>query len=143
MITFNSNNYNNTLPFGVKIPSRDAISLATQRHLSNDFNDILIATDKITERKNNVHDLVTCGNKCRDALFEQFPVLKEVKKNTDKFFKKAGRTDEEIDNFVDTQIKKIGSEEIDVKPIKIEPQVYMKYNSDISREKPVIALIID
>jgi len=142
MLTINSSsNYNQTLNFGTKIPTRDVISLATQRQLSEDFCDVLNAANKITERTNSTHDLIACGDRCRDALLEQFPVLKDVVKNTNKFFKNQTRSEKEIDTFVSQQIEMIGSQELDVTPIKIDPQVYYQYNQKIASEKPVIAYI--
>lgn len=143
MLTINPYSKNNSsINFGVKIPTRDVISLATQKHLSNDFFDILSATDKMTGRSNCLHDLMVCGNKCKNALLEQFPVLKEVRKNTNKFFKGKERTEEEIDTFVNKQIEKIGAKELDVKPIKIDNNVFCDYDAEISNTKPVIAVIV-
>lgn len=135
-------NTNNRVNFGVKIPTQDAISLATQRYLSKDFKDILEASSKITERKNNTHDLIACGDQCRDGLLKQFPILKEIRKNADDFFKNTTRTNKEIDAFVEKQIEKVGAKEIDVEPIKIQEHVYQEFNSEIAKNKPVISVVV-
>ena len=139
MLTINQNK--NSVYFGATVPTRDVISLATRRSLSNDFVDILTATDNLTERPNNVHDLISASDKIRESLLEQFPVLKEVVKNTEKFFKTPNRTEGEIDAFVGKQIEKVGKEELDVQPVKIEEKVFQAYNSKIANEKSVFAII--
>ena len=127
--------------FGVKVPTRDVISLATQRPLSEDFCGLLNSTNKITERQNNVHDLIACGEQCKNALLEQFPKLKEVSKNAEKFFKNKTRSTEETEAFVDKQIELMGSKELDVNPIQINETLYYDYESEIPRRKPLFGII--
>ena len=104
--------------FKAKLPTKDILEVTTGRVLGErGIRGVYNVCNTITEQSNFTHELLDVAPTVCKALYEQFPILKEITKDSEKFFKEK-KSYEEIQNWVNKQIKKIGSTELDVKTLK-------------------------
>lgn len=123
----NSKNYKcttkNKVPsFGVKIPTIDVIQVTTGFYTNPDIDRVAFSVcDKMTHSVTYFADLEEVLKLCRNALLEQFPVLREIKQSAACFFNgnhgfRIEKTHSDAWNSI--QVEKFGQEELDVKPLE-------------------------
>ena len=110
----------NTQSFGVKIPTRDVLSLATGRNFSESFDDILAAANLMTGRRNTTMGMLGIAVPCEISLLKQFPVLRRIKEEASKYFSSKERTEEDADKWIQNAIKQVGQDELDVEPLNFD-----------------------
>ena len=104
--------------FKAKLPTKDILEVTTGRVLGErGIRGVYNVCNTMTEQSNLTHELLYVAPTVCKALYEQFPILKEITKDSEKFLKEK-KSYEEIQNWVNKQIKKIGSTELDVKTLK-------------------------
>lgn len=111
----NVNPINSQPSFGAKLPTVNILEVLTGCILEKDgrLNGVFNVCNTMLDTGHSMMDLPNSGRKCREALIKQFPVLGEIRTESIEFFK-TEKSLQEVTEWVASQIKKIGSSEMDV-----------------------------
>lgn len=104
------------------MPTRDVLEVVTERLLQKEkgLDGVYNVLKAMLGNRCRELDFMTAQKECIDALIEQFPILKKIKRNSKRVFADPYISSLQISNWVEKQIIKIGSKELDVTPIKAD-----------------------
>ncbi len=106
--------------FGVKVPTVDVMEVVTRMSLKG--GDVFGRVGHVADVMYNESPMTIMGfnsnlvnGPCTKELIRQFPVLKGLRERAAEYFA-TPKSPSEIDEWINKQIKIIGSQELDVKP---------------------------
>ena len=117
-------NNKNNISFGIKVPTRNVILAVTPLNFQcctyYSFKEPFNVMKQMTGQKDVKFTRTLALNAlCAKNLKQQFPILEEIAKEAEKFFKTMKENFEDINKWVEKQIQKIGKNELDVIPVEL------------------------
>lgn len=107
-----------SMNFKAKLPTKDILEVTTGKVLGKDgLRGVCNVCETMTEQPIFTLGLIDVVPTVRKALYEQFPILKKITEDSKNFFN-GKKSYTQIQNWVNKQIRKIGSTELDVKTLK-------------------------